>query len=281
MTEVTKQTLLIVDDEPGVREGLAFVGEMAEMAVVDAENGVAALDIIAKNSGNIDVILSDLAMPKMNGLELLKNLHQNNIEIPFIFITGLPSEELSLKAFEFGAYDCIEKPFQLASVLKMIESSLEFQSHCTAIKAKLNELELYFTQSQINLLSIMKTVPENITDQNSLTSQLEECLQQSIQKALNSCQNFRQHEDGYYIAGEVLRLVRYCHDYLGDYPRQNNQLICQYLVKLATQVRVHYRSPAKTLKVLIEGLSLWKRTITLPQDSFESDVINFLEKFAA
>jgi CheY-like chemotaxis protein len=100
--------VLVVDDSDVDRllmEGL--LGQASGFVVIAAENGVQALKKLEEWS--IDIILTDLQMPKMDGLELVKRIRQNRLEIPVILTTGMGSEEIAAEALRAGAAGYIPK----------------------------------------------------------------------------------------------------------------------------------------------------------------------------
>lgn len=101
--------ILVVDDELGIREILKEFLEQEFKRVILAQNGEEALQIF-KNDSNIDIVLSDLSMPKMNGVELLKEIRKFNSKVPFVFFSGFGSDENMKLALRYGAYDFVNKP---------------------------------------------------------------------------------------------------------------------------------------------------------------------------
>lgn len=124
--------LLIVDDEPEILELLEAVaeerkvlieGEALEIRVTKAKNGREALDLIQKNW--FDAILSDIKMPKMDGLELLANIRGLGKEVPLVFLTAFGEKEHAVRALRLGCYDFLDKPINLDRLRDVIHRSLE------------------------------------------------------------------------------------------------------------------------------------------------------------
>jgi two-component system nitrogen regulation response regulator NtrX len=104
-----KGNLLIVDDEPILLKNLrANLEEYADEIFV-ANNGLEALEIIAKE--DIHCIICDINMPKMNGVEVIKRIREQNNDVPFIFYTGHGNKELMFEAIKYGAFDFLNKPY--------------------------------------------------------------------------------------------------------------------------------------------------------------------------
>jgi two-component system response regulator PilR (NtrC family) len=118
--------VLIVDDEENIREVLSSYLESMNYDVVVAEDGQDALSKYRK--GEFDLIISDLLMPNIDGLELLKRIRNLDKDIIFLMITGYPSIETAVEAIKKGAYDYITKPFHMEDVKLRIERAFEKQS---------------------------------------------------------------------------------------------------------------------------------------------------------
>ncbi len=115
--------VLVVDDEQEVRDTLSSVLKNLEYVPHVAANGVEALKVIQKEP--IDVVLSDLYMPEMDGIELLKRVRTQNKKIVFLMITAHPTIETAVEAIKKGAYDYLTKPFHIEEVRLKINRALE------------------------------------------------------------------------------------------------------------------------------------------------------------
>ncbi len=118
-----KKNVLIVDDDPDVLTMLEGLLKKLEYNPYVAANGEEAVRVI--DSNKIDVVVSDLVMPEMNGMELLKRVKSRKGDIPFVMITGHPSIETAVEAIQKGAYDYLTKPFQAEEVRIKIDRALE------------------------------------------------------------------------------------------------------------------------------------------------------------
>jgi len=118
--------VLVVDDEENIREVLSNYLESMNYEVHTAEDGQDALDKYRK--GDFDLIISDLLMPNIDGLELLKRIRNIDKEVIFLMITGYPSIETAVDAIKKGAYDYITKPFHMEDVKLRIERAFEKRS---------------------------------------------------------------------------------------------------------------------------------------------------------
>ena len=116
-----KKSILICDDEEGVRESLNLIlGE--EYKLDFANNGNEALQYLAK--ANPDLIIMDIKMPQKNGLEALKELRQQKPNIKVIMVTGYQSVETASEASKYGIVEYITKPFESSLVKETVQKAL-------------------------------------------------------------------------------------------------------------------------------------------------------------
>ena len=119
-------TILVIDDERSMREFLSIMLEREGYSVVTKDNGNDALEFINKNK--YDLIITDIKMPKISGIEILREsmaLHPNT---PVIMITAFASTEVAVEAMKLGAYDYITKPFNVDEIKIIIKNALEKKS---------------------------------------------------------------------------------------------------------------------------------------------------------
>lgn len=115
--------ILVVDDEPGMRDMLSFELSAHGYQVVTAENGMEALEQFKRQA--FDLVISDLKMPKMDGMALLDELTKVDPSIEVIMATGFGTVETAVEAMKKGAYGFIQKPFNLDEAYALIERALE------------------------------------------------------------------------------------------------------------------------------------------------------------
>ncbi|MBN2364626.1 MAG: sigma-54-dependent Fis family transcriptional regulator [Calditrichaeota bacterium] len=118
--------VMVIDDEENIREVLSNYLESMNYEVTTAEDGQDALNKFTK--GDFDLIISDLLMPNIDGLELLKRIRDIDKDVIFLMITGYPSIETAVDAIKKGAYDYITKPFHMEDVKLRIERAFEKRS---------------------------------------------------------------------------------------------------------------------------------------------------------
>ena len=117
-----KKRILIVDDEEGIRESLKLIlGEKYELLL--ATSSKECLSYI-KNENDINLVLLDIKMPKVDGLEILKQLKEINPDIKVIMVTGYKSVETATEAIKAGASDYIVKPFNSSDILEAVDKNL-------------------------------------------------------------------------------------------------------------------------------------------------------------
>ncbi|MCG2749180.1 MAG: sigma-54 dependent transcriptional regulator [Desulfobulbaceae bacterium] len=114
--------ILIVDDDKMTRQTLSLALE-DQYQTVTAKDGKTALEVL--KSQEIDLVLSDLFMPGMNGIELLEHINLLPEKPPVIFITGQGSVETAVQAMKNGAYDYVTKPINIDRLTLLIEKTLE------------------------------------------------------------------------------------------------------------------------------------------------------------
>lgn len=103
-----KGNLLIVDDEQLILQNLKLNLEDYADTIFTASNGLEALQILETQS--VHCVICDINMPKMNGVDVIRNLREKNNQIPFVFYTGHGSHQLKLEAAKYGALDFLNKP---------------------------------------------------------------------------------------------------------------------------------------------------------------------------
>ncbi|MDA8430677.1 MAG: sigma-54 dependent transcriptional regulator [Geobacteraceae bacterium] len=118
--------LLIVDDEAVIRDGLKRVLEGENFAVETCSSGYSALEIMQQRE--FDLIITDLKMPGMSGIEVLKSVRTLQPDIPVILITGYASVDTAVEAMKNGAADYITKPFAPALLMEKVRNALSQRS---------------------------------------------------------------------------------------------------------------------------------------------------------
>jgi len=119
------EKILIVDDEPGMRSLLIRVLEKEGFKAKAASGGDEALEIL--EIGDWQLVIADIDMPGMNGIDLLKTLRRDMPELPVIMITAYATVESAVEAMKLGAFDYITKPFQMDELKIVVSRVFERQ----------------------------------------------------------------------------------------------------------------------------------------------------------
>ncbi|RJQ49695.1 MAG: sigma-54-dependent Fis family transcriptional regulator [Nitrospiraceae bacterium] len=125
MPKTNKATVLIVDDEESIRETLSGIIEDEGHKVLTASSGEKALAYFDNESP--DIMLLDVWLPGMDGMEVLKAIREKNSKVSVIMISGHSNIETAVLATRLGAYDFLEKPLSLDKVLIIVRRALEKQ----------------------------------------------------------------------------------------------------------------------------------------------------------
>ncbi|EKD37544.1 MAG: hypothetical protein ACD_75C01094G0008 [uncultured bacterium] len=119
--KVAMASVLVVDDERSMRDFLKILLEKEGHKVVTADNGDKALEILGNQS--LDVVVSDIRMPGITGIELLELIKKESPDLPVIMITAFASPDDAVLAMKNGAFDYISKPFNVDEIKSVIESA--------------------------------------------------------------------------------------------------------------------------------------------------------------
>ncbi len=135
-----KERILVVDDEAAIRASLRMILEHAGFRFAEAGSGREGLDAAA--SERPDVMILDVKMPGMDGLEVLEALRQRGADIPVLVVSGHGDIDTAVRATRLGAFNFIEKPFGEERVLLEIRNALEHQR----LRRRADALELEYDQ---------------------------------------------------------------------------------------------------------------------------------------
>lgn len=138
---MSKEKILIVDDEPSARVGLADLLTHWNYSTGSAEDGEKALALVPQFSPS--VVITDLIMPIMDGMALLKRLRQNHPEISVIMLTAQASIDTAVEAIKEGAYDYLEKPIDHTRLRILLEKCLEQKRTLKQVELLKSQLKQY------------------------------------------------------------------------------------------------------------------------------------------
>lgn len=175
------ETVLVVDDRADSLKFLQeYVLEPNGYRVVQANNGADALQLAL--SQKVDLIISDLVMPKMGGLELLENLRERELNIPTILMTFHGSEGTAVRAFRLGARDYIIKPFAIEEMLHAIDRALT-ESRLRLERDKLTQTLLKVNQqleNRVQELRFLYGIGRSVTSLQDLQQILNRIVEAAV-----------------------------------------------------------------------------------------------------
>ena len=163
----TRSQILIIDDEQVIRSGCQQILESNGYSVDLAENGKIGLDKIKKNS--YDLILTDIMMPEMDGMQLLDELQKMNVKTVSIVITGYASIESAIDAGRKGAFDYIAKPFDSDELLTRVDRGLKQAEHIKEVEQLRHERDnnlLQVSNERARTLTIINSMNEGVIATN-------------------------------------------------------------------------------------------------------------------
>ena len=167
MSPNTEKTILIIDDELYIRESIAAVFEDTGFNVLEADNGNKGLELFHQK--NPDIVLVDLIMPEMGGLEVLQRIRQDSIDTPIIIVSGQGVLADAIKALKLGAWDYVTKPIlDMAEIEHAVNAALE--------KARLIRENLQYRESLENQAAELKTINDQLLSEIEERTKLENDL---------------------------------------------------------------------------------------------------------
>ncbi len=138
------EKIMIVDDELDMRELLELIiTDRTSYQVVTVSDPLKVPELLRE--GDFDLLISDLRMPQMDGMELLDRVRQIDSQLPFIILTAYGTVESAIEAMRKGALDYITKPFRQEQILLTVEKALKFrrlQKENLALKKELETLRI-------------------------------------------------------------------------------------------------------------------------------------------
>jgi len=137
--------ILIIDDEKSIRNTLKEILSYEKYEVFEAADGVEGLKVLETEP--IDIVLCDIKMPKMDGLEVLENIQEKKPEVPVVMISGHGNIETAVEALKKGAFDYISKPLDLNRMLVTIRNAQERNTLIT--ETKILKRRIYKTSEMI------------------------------------------------------------------------------------------------------------------------------------
>ena len=134
MSDDPRETVLVVDDEVNIRKVLSTLLKRAGYSVVTAADGSEALEALAAEA--ISVVVSDVKMPRTDGMELLRRVRKEWPDVPVILITAFGTVDLAVEAIKAGAFDFVTKPFDRTELRQVIDKAArQFRLNQEAVHA--------------------------------------------------------------------------------------------------------------------------------------------------
>ncbi len=178
--------ILVVDDEPGVRDLISDALNLVGLASITAAHGMEALTKLRDNQ--IDLMILDINMPTMDGYEVLERMHEQGSRTPVIVLTARLDREDTKRAFELGADDFVRKPFgieeltlRVNAILRRSQPQIENESVIIAGAITINldqhhvsvdEVTIDLSPTEFRLLQTFMQHPERVLSKDFLLTEV-------------------------------------------------------------------------------------------------------------
>jgi two-component system response regulator PilR (NtrC family) len=195
-----KGRILVVDDEKSMREILEIFLKNEGYHVSVAMNGESAVE--ALKSDIFDLIISDMKMPKMGGLELLKNVKESSPDTIFVVMTAFGTTKSAVEAMKLGAYDYIQKPFQMDDIRLVVKNALEKKKLQKDVSILKNQLKIPSIENIIGASSVMQDLFNIITKSASSSANVLIIGESGTGKELvaKAVHNMSERKDNHFVA---------------------------------------------------------------------------------
>jgi len=179
--------ILVVDDEPMIREILRETLEQEGHRVSEAENGKVACDMIGTEG--FDLVLTDVKMPVMDGFTLMKNLGDLTDVVPIIVITSFSDIDVAVDAIRLGSYDYIVKPFNISQVTISVRRALERRRLLLENVQYKKSLEAKVVEKTIDLIRKNKKLEQQATLLEDLLRDLRESYEATLDAMVSAIES--------------------------------------------------------------------------------------------
>jgi two-component system nitrogen regulation response regulator NtrX len=152
--------ILVIDDQQSIRKTLREILEYESFEVDEAEDGIKGMELFQKQ--NYDIVLCDIKMPKMDGIEFLEKVMTTGIDVPVVMISGHGNIDTAVEAIKKGAYDYIAKPIDLNRLLVTIRNAMEKKSLVSETKQLKKKVSKSKTTEIIGNSDAIKKIKELI-----------------------------------------------------------------------------------------------------------------------
>jgi len=164
MNETNQNRLLLVDDDPFVLESISALLREFGFDVCTCGNAVDALETVKQDS--FDVVLTDIKMPAVTGIELLQHIHAYNPQLPVILLTAFADLDVAVDAVKRGAFDFITKPYNPEYLVHSVEKAAKYTRLMTLernYKDMLEDTVRKRTQELADALQMVKNIAREVT----------------------------------------------------------------------------------------------------------------------
>jgi YesN/AraC family two-component response regulator len=162
-----KGKILIVDDEDGIRELLVSEFSKLGYKTISAGNGEDAL--VKLSTEKVQVVITDMKMPKLGGIDVLKAVKAKSPESEIIIITGHATIENALSAMRNGAYDFVQKPFNIDELVALVEKAMEKNDLKIMVALYESSNAIFSSLDLEELFPIMISLLKDITNSNDVS----------------------------------------------------------------------------------------------------------------
>ena len=182
-------TVMVVDDEPVIRETVALALDEQGYTVIEASDGRQALDLV-RQSSSVDLMILDLMLPNLNGLDVCRLLRNEGNSLPIIMLTARDTETDRVVGLELGADDYVTKPFGMRELVARCRSMLRRQQqsrasetakvlqcgdvwlHPQECRVKVRGEEVSFSPKEFRLLELFITHPRRVWSREQLLEKI-------------------------------------------------------------------------------------------------------------
>ena len=181
---MSNKKILVVEDDKDIQELVEEILKAEGYVVLTAANGLEGYELFKTNQ--VDLIILDVMMPKMDGYQMAKLVRQRDEKVPIIMLTALEGEYDEIKGFEIGVDDYITKPFSFNILIKRVKAiirrnekeeakSLEFKEialDVESFKAQVNDKEIELTYKEFEIIHLLMKNKNKVISRQSLLDEI-------------------------------------------------------------------------------------------------------------
>ncbi|MCI0502650.1 MAG: response regulator transcription factor [Fusobacteria bacterium] len=181
---MSNKRILVVEDDKDIQELVEEILKAEGYVVFTAANGLEGYELFKTNQ--VDLIILDVMMPKMDGYQMAKLVRQRDEKVPIIMLTALEGEYDEIKGFEIGVDDYITKPFSFNILIKRVKAiirrnekeeakSLEFKEislDVASFKAQVNDKEIELTYKEFEIIHLLMKNKNKVISRQSILDEI-------------------------------------------------------------------------------------------------------------